>query len=40
MERYFSLYPGDENRAVLHYLYNQELGEALCDNIRDRLRWK
>ena len=28
MERYFSLYPGNENRAMLHYRCNLQLAEA------------
>ncbi len=29
MERYFNLYPGDEERAILHYRCNLQLAEAV-----------
>ncbi len=35
MERYFSLYPGNESRAMLHYRYNLQLAEGfLCQPVR------
>ena len=33
MERYFDLYPGDENRAILHYRCNLELAEAFYTSL-------
>ena len=33
MERYFRLYPGDENRAILHYQCNLELAEAFYTSL-------
>lgn len=33
MERYFMLYPDDENRAILHYRCNLELAEAFYTSL-------
>ena len=33
MERYFSLYPGNEDRAILHYRCNLQLAEALYPSL-------
>ncbi len=33
MERYFRLYPEDENRAILHYRCNLELAEAFYTSL-------
>ncbi len=33
MERYFNLYPEDENRAILHYRCNLELAEAFYTSL-------
>lgn len=33
MERYFNLYPGDPDRAILHYRCNLQLAEAFYTSL-------